>query len=95
MEFTREQLIQLEKELYNKLMDNKIYPEEGSFSLSNEADLSLDLYIDGDWKHDHIFCDNIVKKFCEDNDLEIVKQHEEEVSQDGTDSYQSWNHCPT
>lgn len=48
MEFTREQLIQLEKELYNKLMANKIYPEDGTFSLSNEADLSLDLYIDGD-----------------------------------------------
>lgn len=92
MEFTREQLIQLEKELYNKLMANKIYPEDGTFSLSNEADLSLDLYIDGDWKHDHIFCDNIVKEFCEDNDLEIIKEYEDEVSQDGTDSYQSWHH---
>ena len=63
------------KELLNKLLtklnSEYIYPDY--FLLKQFADnkIFLELEIDGDWKHDHLYCEHLVKNFCEENNIEI------------------------
>lgn len=82
------------KELLNKLLtklnSEYIYPDY--FLLKQFADnkIFLELEIDGDWKHDHLYCEHLVKNFCEENNIEILSAeekvyHEEEETSYGDD----------
>jgi hypothetical protein len=53
------------------------------------ADLSI--VIDGDWKHDHLYCDNLVSKAATKLGYPVVKEWEESLSpaDEGDDSYAS------
>lgn len=76
--YTREELTELERELYELLEDNGIYPEDGTFSNAENplGDLDLMLIISGDWKHDHLACEAYVEDFCKAHGLAIVKHNE-------------------
>ena len=89
VEITREMLIDLEKKVYDYLNKNNIYPEDGTFSKSSNplADLELELIIDGDWKHDHLFAEHLVEKFCEENGMIVVKHSVVEVGESESDWY--------
>lgn len=89
VEITREMLIDLEKKVYDYLNKNNIYPEDGTFSKSSNplADLELELIIDGDWKHDHLFAEHLVEKFCEENGMIVVKHSVTEVGESESDWY--------
>ena len=79
------------KELLNKLLaklnSEYIYPE--SFSLEQFADnkIFLELEIDGDWKHDHLYCEHLVKNFCDENNIEILGVEEEVYHEEEETSY--------
>lgn len=73
--------------LLAKLNSEYIYPE--SFSLEQFADnkIFLELEIDGDWKHDHLYCEQLVKNFCEENDIEIIGVEEKVYHEEDETSY--------
>ena len=54
-----------------------------------DADLSI--VVDGDWKHDHVYCDNLVSKAATKLGYPVVKEWEESLSptDEGDDSYAS------
>ena len=79
------------KELLNKLLtklnSEYIYPDY--FLLKQFADnkIFLELEIDGDWKHDHLYCEHLVKNFCEENNIEILSVEEEVYHEEEETSY--------
>lgn len=91
-EFTFDELKGLEDELYLTLGNRDIFPNECVIEASNDkdSDITIELEIEGDWKHDHLYCDRIVEKeFCRDNDFIITHEDEEEVGDSQSDSYKS------
>lgn len=92
--YTRDELRVLEAKLYDFLHKNDIYPEDGTFSNSENSlyDLDLELLIDGDWKHDHWFTEDLVKQFCDENNLGIIRHDVEEVGDSDSDWYTGWHY---
>lgn len=45
----------------------------------------------GDWKHDHLYCKELVKEFAVRNNMIVVGEWEEVTESDGSDCYSS-NH---
>lgn len=89
----RARLTDLERKLLNKLNINNIYPEDAFFMYVGDSNtkypLELQIQIDGDWKHDHIFTQHLVDAFCKENNLDIDYKGEETLKEDGDDSYES------
>lgn len=79
------------KELLNKLLtklnSEYIYPDY--FLLKQFADnkIFLELEIDGDWKHDHLYCEHLVKNFCAENNIEILSAEEKVYHEEEETSY--------
>lgn len=90
-DFTYEQLADWEKELYSELNKNDIYPEDGTFYKSPDklVDLELTLYIEGDWKHDHQFVEDVVEEFCEKHNMYIVKHSQQTIGYSDSDWYKA------
>ena len=86
---TRDALTKLEQTLYKELNDNEIWVEDIWFE-QNELQpnyLNLTISVDGDWKHDHLFCDNIVERFAERNNFKILSEDEQVTKDTGRDDY--------
>ena len=93
-----DELADLERRLYAKLKEDNIYPEDGTFynSPNRLTDLELTLVIDGDWKHDHLACQEIVEDFLNENNLALVKHSQIEIGNSESDSYKAehkWDIC--
>lgn len=79
---------QLEKELYDLLLKNNLYPEDMSVH-----DGEITIYIShGDWKHEHLRCKWLVNDFLEDNGFEDVDYYENLTDDDGSDTYSAEHH---
>lgn len=89
--FSYNELAELEKKLYSYLKENNLYPEDGTFNNASNSlvDLELVLVINGDWKHDHLYCEQLVENFCDENNLIIVKHTNNEIGNSESDSYKS------
>ena len=91
-EFTRDELTKLEKEIYKYLAEHQIYPEDGSVNNSqimSKNFFDIELTIDGDWKHDHIYCNKLIEKWIDDKGYELVGSSEEEIGDSEDDSYEA------
>lgn len=91
-EYTYKELAQLEKDIYDYLGKHDIYPEDGTVSNSRVMSknfFDITLIIDGDWKHDHLYCEDLIEKWIEDKGFELVGTEEETLEEDGTDSYKA------
>ena len=90
-ELSYDDLANLEKELWAKLDERKIHPEDGTFSNSSNrlADIDLTLVIRGDWKHDHMAAEDVVEKFLEEKGYVVAKHTEETIEENGSDDYTS------
>ena len=89
-EFTRDELVKLEKEIFKYLDNKKIYPEDGTVDNSkimSKNFFDITLTIDGDWKHDHIACDRAIEDWCAEKGYELVGSSEEEIGESEDDSY--------
>lgn len=66
------------QEIYKALREKDLYPdlyEDGKYIVA---------YVEwGDWKHDHIYLDNVM------SDLGYILDHEDETETDGSDCYSS------
>lgn len=72
-------------------IDDALYAEDvyGQVMLSfdnKESILKLYIHVDGDWKHDHELCDEIIEKFCKEHDLTILSAKQVIISNDDTDA---------
>lgn len=91
-EYTYKELAQLEKEIYDYLAKNNIYPEDGTVSNSKVMSknfFDITLVIDGDWKHDHLYCEELIEKWIKDKGFELVGTSEEEIGDSEDDSYKA------
>lgn len=93
-ELSYDELANLEKSLWDKLNAEGIYPEDGTFSNSSNklADLDLEMVIDGDWKHDHLFAQHLVVDWCNENGYVIIRHTEEVTNDTGRDDYEAEHH---
>lgn len=93
-ELSYDELANLEKSLWDKLNAQGIYPEDGTFSNSSNrlADLDLELVIDGDWKHDHLFAEHLVEEWCKENGYVITRHTESEIGNSDSDWYEAEHH---
>lgn len=88
-EYTREELNDIEKKLYDYLRSNKFY-EYGDVEQSDNdlADMRIIMTIEnGDWKHDHLYADQLIQDFCKENNLAIIKHIKKEIGYSDSDSY--------
>lgn len=90
-ELSHDELANLEKSLWDKLGENEIHPEDGTFSNSSNrlADLDLYMVIDGDWKHDHLLAEHLVEEWCKENGYVIIKHTSEEIGDSDSDDYKA------
>ena len=73
----------------NKLFeDNSLYVDNCYFE-DNGDFLSLVVTIDGDWKHDHLFADMLIRKFAENNGFAIVDVDNEVEAGSDSDNYRA------
>ena len=49
----------------------------------------LNVSIDGDWKHDHGACDELVEKWAEGKDMKVLRSDETVLEENGSDSYKA------
>lgn len=93
-ELSHDELANLEKSLWDKLGENEIHPEDGTFSNSSNrlADLDLYMLINGDWKHDHLFAEHLVEEWCKENGYVIIKHTSEEIGDSDRDDYEAEHH---
>lgn len=66
------------QKIFKHLAERKLYPNDIS---EHEGFIYID--IDGDWKHDHLRCDWLMKE------LGMLKYDEQETWTDGSDYYGS------
>jgi len=95
-EFSQEDLNTLEQSIYEHLNENGIFPQDGTIGKASNSlvDLTLKLIIDGDWKHDHLATEDLVKQWCDAHGLVIVKHESEETRESESDWYEAihtWN----
>jgi len=90
-EYTHEELAAFEKELFDELAKYGIHPEDGTFMNSDNslADLKLEMYIDGDWKHDHWATEEIVAKFAREHKWAIARHDSVTVGESESDWYEA------
>ena len=87
-----DELAKLEKELYEYLRKEwQLYPSDGTFDNARDgfSDLELTLYVDGDWKHDHLATQEAVKEFCDKANLAIINHEQVEIGESDSDSYEA------
>ena len=77
-------------------MEEKIKEIFKKYNLSYEWEISADLpcvviiYVKwGDWKHDHIHCDYLVKEYLKEKDFMLTGSNNQITESDETDSYSS------
>lgn len=89
-EITRDMCKELESKIFNELAKNDIYPEDGSVNKARNslADFEMYLIIDGDWKHDHLFAEDVVESYCKKNGLIVVKHEVNEIGESDSDWYE-------
>lgn len=89
-----DELAELEKNLWEKLKAEGIYPENGTFENSSNslADLDLEILIDGDWKHDHLFAEHLVEEWCKENGYVITRHTSEVTNETNRDDYEAVHH---
>ena len=92
--YTTEELRNLEREFYDYLKKHDVYPEDGTFSNSDSSlyDLDLELLIEGDWKHDHLYTEHLIDDFCEQKGLGVIRHDVEEVGESDSDWYKAWHY---
>lgn len=91
-EFTKEELAELEKSVFEYLKKKQIFPEDGTVSNSKVMSknfFDITLVIDGDWKHDHIACDRAIEDWVAEHNFELVGSSEEEIGDSQDDSYEA------
>ena len=88
-ELSQDELYKLEKEIYSKLNDNNIYIEDCGVSNSTNmlADIEIDITLEGDWKHDHLFTDELIEEFAKENRYVILKEETREIGDSQEDYY--------
>lgn len=92
LRLTSSDLAKLERELYEYLRKEwNLYPSDGTFdnAKDNFSDLELTLYVDGDWKHDHLATQEAVKEFCDKANLAIINHEQVEIGESDSDSYEA------
>ena len=92
--YTTEELRNLEREFYDYLKKHDVYPEDGTFSNSDNSlyDLDLELLIEGDWKHDHLYTEHLIDDFCKQKGLGVIRHDVEEVGESDSDWYKAWHY---
>jgi hypothetical protein len=85
--YSYDELRDLEKDLFDYLEKEGIYPEDGTFTDTDTKILVLELYIDGDWKHEHLRTDYLVDEWCKRNGRKVVRSHTEVLEDTGGDWY--------
>lgn len=89
--YSFEELSQLEQNLYDFLSEKDIYPDDLGLSQSSSplGDLSLSIIVRGDWKHDHLYTEHLVQKWCDENNLVIGKHTSEQIGESESDWYEA------
>lgn len=85
--YSYDELRDLEKDLFDYLEKEGIYPEDGTFTDTGTKILVLELYIDGDWKHEHLRTDYLVDEWCKRNGRKVVWEHTKVLEDTGGDWY--------
>lgn len=86
-----DELRQLEKDLYAKLDAEGIHPEDGTFynSTNRIADIELVLTINGDWKHDHLYADELAEEFWKAKGYTLLNSSENVIGDSDSDWYRA------
>ena len=79
-----------DSQLNKFLNDNGLFPDNCYFE-ENGNNLELILTIDGDWKHDHLYADMLVRQFAEKNNFAIIDVDTQTEGDSPDDSYRA-NH---
>lgn len=86
-DYSYDELRDLEKDLFDYLEKEGIYPEDGTFTDTGTKILVLELYIDGDWKHEHLRTDYLIDEWCKRNGRKVVWEHTKVLEDTGGDWY--------
>lgn len=76
---------EIHRTLWAAFKEHKIYPDMISVDIPNSTpnSFAVEVHIEGDWKHDHLRLDKIMKS------LDYIKTDEQEVGHSDEDSYNS------
>ena len=75
---------ELQKHLWDDFkVHYDVYPENDGIEINVER---------GDWKHDHLWIDEEVGKFCRERGFDIVKIDTTTTEEDGSDTYSATHH---
>lgn len=76
-------------EIISLLEKNKLWVELFSVDVYSEFSYAILVEIDGDWKHDHLYADNLVKKEFTDKGLIRISEVEFDDEDYSGDDYKS------
>lgn len=80
-------LEEIEKKLYEAFRKNDLYPE-GLWVETGSMVNKINYEIRGDWKHDHLFSEYVVKEvLSEYPDIRIIRSTSAVTEEDGSDWY--------
>ncbi len=86
--FTDEEVNDLTKSIYDTLEDNGIYPED-AYIWNYTTYAQLQVTISGDWKHDHLFAEDLIEDVVNSKGYKITNTEEDVTEDNGSDSYTS------
>lgn len=96
--WTHDELVDLERKLWDFLkkkgatnisFDGTFIPDR-----TNRVDVILDGYLDGDWKHEHLYFKHLIDEFAEENGFIIVNKFSQVTRDDGSDFYEAHYEIP-
>jgi hypothetical protein len=76
------------KDIDKLIQDSRIWAEVGIDPSSNTIEVEITW---GDWKHDHLYCDWLIKDYLNERSIRCIKS-EIITEENGSDSYSSI-HC--
>lgn len=91
-DFSYEELAEFERQFYEFMKSKDFYAEEMYFSNTDimKGELvKVVMIINGDWKHDHLYSEYLIKQWCEQNNHLIVGSQTNFEEDDGSDCYRA------
>ena len=74
------------QEIYQILQQNNLYPED-VFQDDSHPSCVITVRVNGDWKHDHLWCDYEVDNFLKSKGHEVISHSTDVTEEDGSDTY--------
>ena len=83
--FTRDEVRNLAEKFIKLAEEDELYPELWDYSVTEDGNGKIVLFIDGDWKHDHLALDWLFQDFYMKENFKCVSSVTTETDSDGGD----------